>query len=383
MTQETLRSRHPYARSPVVTIRKLFAAAAVSAGLAAFAAPAVAAEPAKKPAFGFSTMKATAPEVAKAKAEAWLKSVGKFDQAAFDKIWSDEKRTVLDRTADSLALGNTEVAALLANVRKPGNVPAEVPGILKDDKQDNFFRTNVALAFAKAAANKKVYEEALEALKSVNPEFAVDPASYFFFKAVAEHATMKKDAATGSIVKLLDDVSDSPSRYTMVATLMFFDMQNWAPDPKDLSNIERLMDNSGRRLDLARGGEKTQDIQKKIVFRLDELIKELEAKNKPGQGQCNGGNCPGGGDKPGDGPPGGNTGKPSSNAKESVIMGGSGPGKVPDAQQLRQIAEQWGTLPADKRAKVIQDITRHLPPKFEPLIKNYFEALDRIHGYKQ
>ena len=264
-------------------IRKLFAAAAVSAGLAVTATPAFAAEPAKKPAFAFSTMKAVSPETAKAKAEAWLKSIGKFDEAAFNKVWSDEKRSVLDRTADALALGNTEVAAMLANVRKQeGMAPAEVPSILKDEKQDNFFRTNVSLAFAKAAAGKKVYEEALEALKSVNPEFAVDPASYFFFRAVSEHATMKKDAATTSIVKLLDDVADAPSRYTMVATLMFFDMQNWAADPKDLSNIERLMDNSGRRLDLARGGEKTQDIQKKIVFRLDELIKELEAKNKPG-----------------------------------------------------------------------------------------------------
>lgn len=361
-------------------IRKLFAVAAVTAGLTVAGSPASAAEPAKKPTFGFSTMKAATAESAKAKTEAWLKSIGKFDETAFNKIWADEKRTVLDRTADALALGNTEAAALLANVRKSDYVPSEVPGFLKDDKQDNYFRTNVALAFAKAAANKKVYEEALEALKAVNPEFAVDPASYFFFKAVAEHATMKKDAATGSIVKLLDDVSDSPSRYTMVATLMFFDMQSWAADPKDLSNIEKLMDNSGRRLDLARGGEKTQDIQKKIVFRLDELIKELEAKNKPGQ--CNGGNCPGGGDKPGNKPGSGNTVNPSQPAPDSTIMGGSGKGAV-DEKELRKIAEQWGTMPAEKRAKVVQDITRDLPPKFEPMIKNYFEALDKMHGFKK
>src|SRR5262245_38184916 len=104
-------------------------------------------------------MKATAPEVAKAKAEAWLKSIGKFDEAAFNKIWADEKRTVLDRTADALALGNSEAADLLARARKvDGAAVADVPGFLKDDKQDNFFRTNVALAFAKASASKKVYE---------------------------------------------------------------------------------------------------------------------------------------------------------------------------------------------------------------------------------
>jgi hypothetical protein len=364
-----------------VKIRQLFAAAAVAAGITA-ATPALAAEPAKKPSFGFSALRAATPAAAKAKVEAWLKSVGKFDQAAFDKVWANEKRTVLDRTADSLALGSTEAEALLANVRKAdAAAPAAVPGILKDDKQDPFFRANVALAFAKAAANKMAYEEAAEALRGVRADQTVDPATYFFFKAVSEHATMKKDAATASIVKLLDDVSDSPARYTMVATLMFFDMQNWAPDPKDLSNIEKLMDNSGRRLDLARGGEKTQDIQKKIVFRLDELIKELENKNKPGDGQCNGGNCPGGGNKPGT-KPGGNTVNPTQNAPDSVIMGGSGKGGVDD-KVLKQYAEQWGSMPAEKRAQVVQEITRDLPPKFEPIIKNYFEALDKLHGYKK
>lgn len=365
-------------------MRKLFAAAAVSAGLAV--SPAFAVEPAAKPAFGFSTLKAATPEAARAKSEAWLKSVGKFDQKAFNEIWDNEQRTVLDRTADSLVLGSPELAKLLADVRKPdAPAPAEVPAALKDEKQDVFFRTNVALAFAKAAASKKVYEEALDALKGTNPEVAVDPASFYFFKAVSHHATaMKtgdKEAAVTSIVKLLDDVADAPDRYKMVATLMFFEMQNWASDPKDFSNIERLMDNSGRRLDLARGGEKTQDIQKKIVFRLDEVIKELEAKAK-GDGQCKGGNCPGGGDKPGSKPGNGNNLNPTQNAPDSTIMGGSGQGKVTD-QDLRKIAEQWGTLPPEKRAKVVQEITRDLPQKFEPMIKNYFESLDKIHGYKK
>ena len=366
-------------------IRKLFAAAAVSAGLAVTATPAFAADAAAKPSFGFSTLKAATPEAAKAKSEAWLKSVGKFDQAAFDKVWADEKRTVLDRTADSLAIGNSEVAAFLESVRKQeGAAPAEVPALLKDEKQDGFFRANVALAFAKAAASRKVYEEALDALKGVNPELAVDPASFYFFKAVSHHATaMKtgdKEQAVTSIVKLLDDVADAPDRYKMVATLMFFDMQGWASDPKDLSNIERLMDNSGRRLDLARGGEKTQDIQKKIVFRLDELIKEMESKCKGGQ--CQGGNCPGGGDKPGNKPGNGNTVNPTQNAPDSTIMGGSGAGKV-DPAELRKIAEQWGTLPPAQRAKVVSELTRDLPAKFEPMIKNYFEALDKVHGYKK
>jgi hypothetical protein len=363
-----------------VKIRQLLAATALSTGLVAMqVAPAYAAEPTKKPTFGFSTLKATSPEAARAKAEAWLKAAGKFDESAFNKIWADETRSVIDRTADSLALANTEAAAILANIRKADSaVPAETPSLLLDAKLDTYFRTNIALAFAKTAATKKVYEEALEALNATTPEAAVDPAALYFFKAVAEFSTMRKEAAASSVLRLIDDVVDAPDRYKRVAIEMFFEMQNWSADPKDLSNIERLMDNSGRRLELARGGEKTQTIQKKIVFRLDELIKELENRGKC-EGQCNGGNCPNGGN-PGN-KPGGNTVNPSNPAGDSVIMGGAGAGNV-DEKKLRQIASEWGSLPPEKRAKIVEDITREVNPKYKPLIDQYFKSLNSANKYK-
>jgi hypothetical protein len=40
------------------------------------------------------------------------------------------------------------------------------------------------------------------------------------------------------------------------------------------------MDNVERRLDLSRGGPKTQKLQKEIIARLDELIKERENQGK-------------------------------------------------------------------------------------------------------
>ncbi len=354
-------------------IRMSLAAAALTVGFVA--APSFAVDAVKKPAYGFSTLKSAEAPAAKAKAEAWLKATGKFEQAAFDKAWADESRTVLDRVADTIALGNTEAAAILEAARKTdAPAHAEVPAMLKDAKADAFVRSNLALVFAKSNAGKKAYEEALEALNAITPENVVDPASYFFFKAVSEHATMKRDAAVSSITRLLDDVSDAPDRYKMVATLMFFDMVNWAADPKDLSNIEKLMDNSGRRLDLSRPGEKTQDIQKKIVFRLDEVIKDLENQCKGGQ--CNGGNCPGGGLKPGKG-----SLNPSSPAPDSTVMGGSGPGKIDD-KKLRAVSEQWGGMVPSERAKVVEDLTRELPAKYKPMIDEYFKSLNRIHGVK-
>ncbi|HKB35582.1 MAG TPA: hypothetical protein VKD72_03955, partial [Gemmataceae bacterium] len=84
---------------------------------------------------------------------------------------------------------------------------------------------------------------------------------------------LKKDA-NETIVRLLDDVPSAPERYKVVAALMHFDMVSW--QEKDLPAIARKMDNIQRRLDLARGGKKTQKLQKEVVARLDEIIKELE-----------------------------------------------------------------------------------------------------------
>jgi hypothetical protein len=237
----------------------------------------------KSEVFSFGTLRTATVETARSQAEAWLASTGRNSgpiQERFNSIWNAENRTVFEKVTDTLAL-DPGTAKLLGEINS-GNVPKEVPAELKDAKKSAFYRANLAVAFARAASARRVYEEALDALKLVKPEQVIDPSAYFFHKAVAEHALMHKDAASQSIVRLLDDVADAPDRYKMVAALMLFDLQSWKADEKDLSNIAKLMDNSGRRLDLWRAGRKTQDIQKKIVFRLDEVIKELENQAKSG-----------------------------------------------------------------------------------------------------
>lgn len=360
-----------------MTLLKWLTGAALTVGIASFLPTASALEPSQplKPTYGFSTLTAMPADAAKAKVEAWLKSVNKFDEAALTVIWQDGSRSILDRVADSLALGSADAATLLADARKPdAPAPTTLPALLSDGKQDPFFRANVATAFAKALSTKKVYEESLAALNAVEPEKVVDPATFFFYKAVAEQALIKREQSVMSISRLLDDVSELPDRYRVVATQMLFEMLAWSADPKDLSNIEKLMDNSARRLDLARGGEQTQDIQKKILFRLDEIIKEAENNCKGGQ--CNGGNCPNGGTKPGSG-----TIRPNSPAPDSNIMGGRGDGKV-DEKKLKNLQENWGTLPPDKRAQAVVEITRDLPAKYKPMIEEYFKSLNRIHGFQ-
>jgi hypothetical protein len=229
----------------------------------------------------FGTLRATAPDVARGQAEAWLQQVGKTDaatQKAFAGIWTGD-RTVLDKVADTLSLGSPDARKLLDDARDANSAaPTEVPAIVKDKKLPAFFRANLALAYGKALSNRRVYEEALEVLNAVKPEQVVDPATLLFHRAVAEHSLTRAREANNTIVRLLDDVADAPERYKTVAALMVFDMMTWKD--KDLGSIARKMDNIERRLDLSRGGPKTQKLQKEVVARLDELIKEMENQGK-------------------------------------------------------------------------------------------------------
>jgi len=237
----------------------------------------------------FGALQIMPADQAKAKAADWFKAAGKTDAAslaAFEAIWKTDA-PVLDKVADTLALGDPKAKTLLSEARDTNRAaPTEVPAILKDTKQPSFYRANLALAYAKALSTRRIYEESLDALNSVKVEHVVDPASFLFNKAVAEHALLKGSQASTTILRLLDDVPDAPERYKMVASLMVFDILQWKD--KDLGDIARKMDNIERRLDLTRGGPTTQKMQREVLLRLEEMIKEKEnqQKNNNGNGGC-------------------------------------------------------------------------------------------------
>jgi hypothetical protein len=139
------------------------------------------------------------------------------------------------------------------------------------------------------------------------------------------------------------------------------------------------MDNIQRRLDLTRGGQQTQKMQKEVLVRLDEMIKEKENQQKQQQGASNGGNCPGGGNSPGSpGNPSGSipNGTPAS---DSALPNGQKDGIV-DQKKLDKLAENWGTLPEKERAKAMLELTRGLDPKYRDAIETYIKEISRRSG---
>lgn len=230
----------------------------------------------------FGALEPASVEAARTQAASWLKAAGKTDaQVQFNAIWKNDSLTVLDRVVATFALSDPAVAKLLADARDPGTpAPTKVPDLIRDAKGAAFFRANLGLAYARNLSNRRIHEESLETLKLFQPEQVVDPAAYLFHRAVSEHAMLMKPEATKTIERIIDDAPFSPDRYKTVSMLMLLDMHSWKD--KDLQSIARKMENVERRLELARGGPQTQKLQKEIVARLDELIKELENKNKGG-----------------------------------------------------------------------------------------------------
>jgi len=320
------------------------------------------------PAFG--SLESVGAEAAEAKVRAFLKDAG-ADVSKVEAIFKQNERAVLDRVADCLAQTNETAAKLLAEARNPfAPAPTKVAEFFKDAKVPAFVRANVALSYARALSNRRIHEEALDVLKLLTPEQVIDPATLLFHKAVCEHSLLKRDLATKSINRLLEDAVDAPERYKSVAALILLDMQTWKD--KDLGAVARLMDNSERRLQLARGGDVTQAIQKDIIRRLDELIKEKENQCK-NCSQCNGGGCPSGGQQPGGNQPGG-ANNPSAPAPDFIIVNQGGSGQV-QQQRFNRTVEQWGSLPEHKRAEAIQELTRGLSPRHREAIEAYFRNL--------
>lgn len=260
--------------------RRLFLAA-IAVGLMSTSVSNLLAQP--KDLIAFGSLEATSAETVQTQARDWLKQSNNANAETmqkFESLWQQQHRSTLDRLADTFALGNPQIAKLLAEARDPlSPAPTTVPELISNNKAPAFIRANLALAYAKALVHRRVYEEALDALESVKAEDVVDPASYLFHRAVCEHGMLQKPEANQSINRLLEDVLASPERYKTVSILMLLDMQTWKD--KDLGDIARKMENIERRLELARGGPQTQGLQKEVIRRLDELIKKLENQAKP------------------------------------------------------------------------------------------------------
>lgn len=211
------------------------------------------------------------------------------------------------------------------------------------------------------------YEKSEEVLKTKGVA-ASNPDLYYFYK-LANNFRMnnKKEALKAAQYLENSPLTGLQERHKVVAMLIVADMKAWKNEV--FEDVARDMSHAASRIGATQVGEKTQKIQKSILDRLDQQIKQLEdqqnqqAKGK-GQGQDQ------------------KTAKqnrPNSSAvspleKSQASLENSGTGQV-NLRKLAKLTEEWGRLPPRQQEEALQRLTEGLSPRHREAIENYFRNI--------
>lgn len=306
-----------------------------------------------------------APDEVRTKALQWVAERGVTDKAileAVGKEWAIDGTSftaeeILQRVIRTLSAVDADAKKIVEACQEAVPVatwPREV--IPQTDGMPDFAKQHLRLFVGRFLAQRQLYEEALDVLVAVDPKQIVDPASYFFQRAICEHQLLKKGDAMRSLGNLLDNTQNVPERYKAVALLMRHDLEQLKD--ASLGEVAKKMLDVERRLTLGRGGEKTQKVEEEIVEALDEIIKKAEEQQNGGGG--------GGGQ-------GGNQNQSGGAAGDSSVKGATAPGEV-DKKDIGNKAG-WGSLAPKKAAEAKNVINRNFPSHYREAIEQYFKKL--------
>ncbi len=305
------------------------------------------------------------PADVRTKALQWVAERGVTEKVVLENIgreWVFEGTSLpaeetFQRVIRTLTLADADAKNIVEACREAIPVatwPNEV--VPMTDAMTEFARQHLRLFVGRFLAQRQLYEEALEVLVAVDPKQVVDPASYFFQRAICEHQLLKKSDAMKSLGNLLDNTQNVPERYKAVALLMRHDIEQLKD--ASLGEVAKKMSDVERRLILGRGGEKTQNVEEEIVEALDEIIKKAEQQQQ---------NSGGGGGQ------GGNQNQSGGAAGDSSVKGATAPGEV-DKKDIGNKAG-WGSLAPKKAAEAKNVINRNFPSHYREAIEQYFKKL--------
>lgn len=220
-----------------------------------------------------------------------------------------------------------------------------------------FYSHNIRAFYAHFLAVIRRYDDALDIYSDTDPGYLIDPATALFYKAVCEHALLRRDEGLATIKQLLEGTEQVPVRYATVAELMRHDLE--ALREKSLGEVARQMKDVERRLELGQAGQRVQRQGDKIIATLDEIIEKLEQQQGGGGG--------GGGQQP----QGGN--QSSNPAEESYVGGVKGPGEVDPKSTGHEAG--WGNLPEKEEAQVKNMLDKQFPSHYRQAVTEYLRKL--------
>jgi hypothetical protein len=214
---------------------------------------------------------------------------------------------------------------------------------------------HLRLLVARHFVQNEMYDEAIDQFDQLSLSLVLDPASLLFYKSIAQHQLIQKQACLESAQKLLENETELPLRYAMLSKLMVADIQPLQED--SLDEIARLMNDIRRRQKLYRAGMRVRGEEEEVIRKLDKLIEQIQQHRQNMQQQ--------------------QQSSPQDSAQkpldESRVAGGQGEGKT-NTKSLSEGGD-WGDLPQQDRAAALAEMGKDLPPHYRAVIEEYFRKL--------
>lgn len=280
---------------------------------------------------------------------------GRLEEIGKLWTWPDEPPSpeqLFELAIRSFCLADAETQAFVQScaLARPALLAPEARVLAKSDSGP-FYLANLGLFYGRYLVQRQMFEEGLTVFEQTAVADVIDPAAYYFHKAVCQHRLLLKGDGLATIEQLLKGTEGVPVRYTTVATLMQYDLE--ALQENSLDEISRKMSDVERRLSLGRAGQRVQKKEDEIIATLDEIIKKIEDQQGGGGG----------------GGAAGQANRSTSPANDSRIKGTTAPGKV-DPKKFDKEGN-WGDMPPRARAKAKDLIAREFPAHYRAAIEEF------------
>lgn len=240
------------------------------------------------------------------------------------------------------------------NQPPPGNIAAgqAIEKVIRDPRLPVSASIQLQLAVGRWYARHERYDEALDLLSQLNAHDVVAPDALLFYSGLCQHRLLETDKCSVTLKRLLENENEIPQRFSVLANLMITDIENLKPD--SLDEVARLMTDIRRRQSLHRSGRRVIQQEKDVIAKLDKMIEDLEKQMQQSQSSSQQQNGP----------------QPMEQSQNS---GGQGRGDVTE----RQLEEggAWGNMPPKKRAAVLAEMAKEMPPHYREVIEEYFRQL--------
>jgi hypothetical protein len=193
------------------------------------------------------------------------------------------------------------------------------------------------------------YEQAnaIEKLCKKTPDF-------FFYKAISQFKTKDYKGASRSIDQLT--MMNPAERYYEVGMRLKDEIDR---EKNKMDDIASDMTLSKERIESGQINKKTIEIQKEIIRKLDQEIKELEDKMKSAENQAGGGHRV--------------TPIPMEDTK--IIQAESGSGDI-NKKKLITSTDNWGSLPAKEKIKAMETLNKQLAPHIREATEGFSKKLN-------